>query len=129
MPSALHRRSLERRSTGPGCVSVARRSRLDSQYLTPVVLEEHRPLFPLPNMRFNFLAMCEVVGNTRVNVVEADEGKLWTILLGCRSEFEMMNNRIQTHSRAFDANGPMLGDSQGTLMVCSKTTIMVSNYT
>ena len=33
-------------------------------------------------------------------------------LLGCRPEFEMMNDGVQTNSRAFDANRPLLGDNE-----------------
>ena len=56
--------------------------------------------------------MREVVSNTRVNVAEAERRKALDNLLGRRSEFEMMNHGVQTNSRAFDANSPMLGDNK-----------------
>jgi hypothetical protein len=68
--------------------------------------------FLLLQILFNFLAMREVVSNTRVNVAETETRKALDNLLGCRSQFEMMNNGVQTNSRAFDANSPMLGNNK-----------------
>ena len=56
--------------------------------------------------------MCKVVGNTRVNVAEAEGRKALDDLLGGRAEFEMMDDGVQTNARAFDANCPLLGDNE-----------------
>ena len=53
--------------------------------------------------------MCKVLGNTWVNVAEAERGKALNNLLGGRAKFEMVNDRIQTYSRALDSDSSLLG--------------------
>jgi hypothetical protein len=73
--ATLQRRSLELQSTGPIYESVVRRSRPGVRIRLQLLLNSIGGCFLLLQILFNFLAMREVVSNTRVNVAEAEGGK------------------------------------------------------
>ena len=68
--------------------------------------------------------MCEVVSNTRVNLAEVERRKALDNLLGCRSEFEMMDIESKLTREALILIVPCSVTASGMLMVSSKVTII-----
>ena len=68
--------------------------------------------FLLFKVFFDGFAMCEVVGDGRVDVAETERRKALRDLFGGGAQLEMMNDRIQANPRTLYTKGPRFGDGE-----------------